>query len=53
MAKIKVEIEIPDDGYKHCIMFDDEYRFCWLFDCYRKFNRETDNFERCDECKQA
>lgn len=53
MPKIKVEIEIPEDGCKRCIMFDAEYRICELFNCYRQYDCGTGNFERCDKCKQA
>ncbi len=53
MPKIRIELEIPDDGCKRCVMFDGEYRVCELFNCYRPYNRETYNFERCEQCKQA
>lgn len=53
MAKIKVEIEVPNDGCKCCIMFDAEYRVCELFNCYRPYNYDMDNYERCEQCKQG
>lgn len=53
MPKIRVEVKIPEDGCKYCIMFDAEYRVCELFNCYRPYNYGTGNFERCDKCKQA
>lgn len=51
MPKIRVEIEVPEDGCKNCLMFDG--RVCELFNCYRPYNYGTGNFERCDKCKQA
>lgn len=30
MPKIRVEIEVPEDGCKYCVMFDGEYRVCEL-----------------------
>ena len=53
MPKISVEIEIPEDGCKRCIMFDAEYRICELFNCYRQYDCGTGNFERCEQCKDA
>lgn len=53
MPKIRVEVKVPEDGCKYCIMFDAEYRVCELFHCYRPYNCGTGNFERCDKCKQA
>lgn len=53
MPKIKVEIKVPEDGCKYCVMFDGEYRICELFNCYRPYNYGTGKFERCEQCKQA
>lgn len=52
MAKIKVEIEVPNNC-KDCFMFDGEYRYCELFDSRISYDVSTDNWERCDKCKQA
>lgn len=52
MAKIKVEIEVPENC-KNCMMFDDEYRYCVLFSNYITLDVYNNIFKRCDECKQA
>ena len=52
MAKIRVELEVSDNC-KDCIMFTGEYRYCELFDRRIIYNESTDNFDRCEECKQA
>ena len=52
MPKIRVEIEVPNNC-KDCFMFDGEYRYCELFDSRISYDVSTDNWERCDKCKQA
>lgn len=52
MAKIKVEIEVPENC-KDCMMFDGEYRYCDLFDNYIIYDVYENSFKRCDECKQS
>lgn len=52
MPKIRVEIEVPENC-KDCMMFYGESRYCDLFDRYISYDTDTDNFNRCDECKQA
>lgn len=52
MANIKVEIKVPDNC-KDCFMFDGEYRYCELFDSRIAYNESTDNWNRCEQCKQA
>lgn len=52
MTKIRVEIEVPENC-KDCMMFYGESRYCDLFDRYISYDTDTDNFNRCDECKQA
>lgn len=52
MTKIRVEIEVPENC-KDCMMFYGESRYCDLFDRYISYDSDTDNFNRCDECKQA
>lgn len=52
MAKIKVEIEVPENC-KDCMMFNGEYRYCDLFDNYIIYDVYENSFKRCDECKQS
>lgn len=63
MAKIKVEIEVPNGNY--CDDVDDGYFpmcerniwgecFCLLFNRKLELDKENDeNCKRCAECKQA
>lgn len=52
MPKIRVEIEVSDNC-KDCFMFDGEYRYCELFDSRIAYDESTDNWNRCEQCKQA
>lgn len=52
MAKIKVELEVPENC-KNCMIFDDDRYCCMLFGKYIPFDVHNNIFKRCDECKQA
>ena len=52
MAKIKVEVEVPNDC-RDCVHFDFYSEVCNLFNDDVFYDEDTDVYEHCDKCKLA